>query len=311
MNTIDHAPAYRERSRAELHARADALWARYQACDCCPHACGVDRTAGETGQCGIADTALVASYGPHYGEEPPIVGAGGSGTIFLAGCPLSCVFCQNHRSSQGRAGAPATPSAIADMAIELQERGCANVNFVTPTHVPGHIVRAIELAVDRGLSIPIVWNCGGYASVSVLKSLDGIVDIYMPDVKFANDELATRYAGAPAYWERATAALREMHRQVGDLQVDDGIATSGVLVRHLVLPGHVENSTAVLEFVAEALSRDTYLNLMGQYRPSYRANGSDEFGTLDRRPTQAEYDAVVARGRDLGLTRMQVDNRPL
>lgn len=307
MRQADRTPAYRNRASEEVHERADALWERYAACDCCPHACGVDRTNGEVGHCGIDDTARLASFGPHFGEEPPLVGSGGSGTIFLAGCPLSCVFCQNHHISQGLAGDPATPVEIADVALEVQERGCENLNFVTPSHVPGHLLRAIALAREQGLSIPIVWNCGGYESIDVLQSLDGIVDVYMPDVKFADDALATRYAGAPDYWDRAREALEEMHRQVGDLQIEDGIATGGLLVRHLFLPGHVENSKAVLEFVAEELSRETYLNLMAQYRPAYTVAGSSEYGELDRRPTPGKYESVVAYGRELGLNRLQVE----
>ena len=311
MGQANHTPAYRTLSPGTLRSRADGLRDRYRACDCCPHACGVDRTVGETGQCGVDDEVIVASAQPHFGEEPPLVGTGGSGTIFLAGCPLSCAFCQNPRISQGLQGDPASPEEIAEKALSLQERGCENVNFVTPTHVPAHLVEAIIIARDRGLSIPIVWNCGGYESVDVLQSLDGIVDIYMPDVKFADPDLAHRYAGVADYPERSRAALREMFRQVGTLDITEGVATRGLLVRHLVLPGRTDNSMDVLQFVAEALSTDTYLNLMGQYRPARDVVGSKQFAEIDRRPTPEEYRRVLNFGRTLDLTRLQADERLL
>jgi len=303
------SPAYRELSAGELRARADALRDRYRACDCCPHACGVDRTVGQTGACGVGEAAIVASAQPHFGEEPPLVGTGGSGTIFLAGCPLSCAFCQNHRISQELRGEKASPETIAGMALSLQERGCENVNFVTPTHVPANLVEAIAIARDRGLSIPIVWNCGGYESVDILETLEGIVDVYMPDVKFADPDLARRYAGVPDYPTHSQAALREMHRQVGDLEVREGVATQGILVRHLVLPGAVENAVDVLRFVAEEISTDTYLNLMGQYRPAHEVPGSKQYASIDRRVTRAEYREIAERGRAFGLSRLRIDDR--
>jgi putative pyruvate formate lyase activating enzyme len=301
-------PGYQRLSAAEFDRRVEQLWERYDACDLCPHACGVDRTAGERGACGCDDTALVASAFPHHGEEACLRGHGGSGTVFLAGCPLSCVFCQNADISQQLRGDPATPADIAEMALDLQRTGCHNVNFVTPTHVAPHLVKAVRIASDRGLDLPIVWNCGGYESVAVLELLDGIVDVYMPDLKWSDDDLARTYSHAPDYWAHAREALREMHRQVGDLAIEDGIATRGLLVRHLVMPGHVENSKGVLDFLAD-LSTATYVNVMSQYRPAHEVPGSDRYAAIDRRLDPAEYRAVVEYGRSLGLPRLDVDSR--
>ncbi|MCU4719700.1 radical SAM protein [Halapricum hydrolyticum] len=295
-------PSYRRLSEADFDARVRALWRRYEDCDLCPHDCGVDRTAGETGACGVTDDALVASYFDHHGEESVLRGHSGSGTIFLAGCNLHCVFCQNFDISQRLQGDPVGPEEISEMALELQDRGCHNVNFVTPTHVAPHLAAAVRIAHDRGLKVPIVWNCGGYERVDVLELLDGIVDIYMPDVKWSDSEAAVEYSGAPDYWDRARDALREMHRQVGDLSTDcRGIATDGLLVRHLVMPGHVENTKGVLAFLAEEISQETYVNLMDQYRPHYRARTDSRYEEINRRVRSEEYQEVVAYARELGL----------
>jgi len=248
-------------------------------CDCalCPRRCGADRTAGQVGACGIGAEAVVASAGPHFGEEPVLVGTGGSGTIFLAGCNLDCVFCQNYDISHSAAGRPASPQKIASMALRLAELGCVNVNFVSPTHVAHALAEAIVLARAAGLSVPVVWNCGGYESVRALELLAGLVEIYMPDFKYADAAAGERYSGAGDYPARARSALAEMYRQVGPLEVDDGgVAGRGVLVRHLVLPGDIADSRRVIETVAAA-APGCAINVMGQYRPCFRA---DEFPEL-------------------------------
>jgi len=305
-----HAPNYLTLSSEERWARVERLRERYTDCDLCGWGCGVDRTAGETGACDLEDVALVAAAHPHHGEEPVLRGRGGSGTIFLANCNLACVFCQNHGISQGGRGRRASAEEIAEMALDLQARGCHNVNFVSPSHVSPHLVEAVAIAADRGLEVPVVWNCGGYERPEVVDLLDGFVDVYMPDVKWADDEAAALYSNAPDYWERASASLRRMHEQVGDLRTDDeGIATSGLLVRHLVMPDHVENSKRILEFVAEELSRNTYLDVMAQYRPAHEVPGSDRYAAIDRPVSREEYRTVVEYGRDVGLERLEVRSR--
>jgi putative pyruvate formate lyase activating enzyme len=299
-------------SSAALAERAASLRERYPACDCCPHECGVDRTAGERGVCGLGDVPVVASSGPHHGEERPLRGTGGSGTIFLAGCNMRCVFCQNDEISQAGRGTRTTPADLATRIEGLADAGCHNVNFVTPTHVAPSLVEAVAIARDRGVDLPVVWNCGGYERRAVVAELDGVVDVYMPDLKWADEEAARRYSGAPDYWEHARSAAREMHRQVGDLQTDAaGVATRGLLVRHLVMPNHVENSKQVLRFVAEELSADTYVNVMGQYRPCYLAAREERYADLGRPVSREEYREVVAYARDLGLSRLDVDERLL
>lgn len=290
--------------------RVEQLLTRYSDCDLCAHSCHVDRTAGEIGTCRIDDTVRLASYGPHYGEETPLVGSGGSGTIFLAHCNLSCVFCQNYELSQEGTGARQIGvEGLADVALSLQNRGCHNVNFVSPTHFAPTLAKAVLRARERGLEVPIVWNCGGYENVEVIQELAGIVDVYMPDVKWADAEAARAYSKAPGYWEAARPALEEMHRQVGDLALDDdGIAERGLLVRHLVMPNYVENSRHVVEFVAESLSTDTFLNLMAQYRPAYKIGRFGRYEELDRRVQREEYREVVEHARNLGLTRLDVDS---
>jgi putative pyruvate formate lyase activating enzyme len=299
-------PNYLTLSAEERRARAETLREHYADCDLCGWECGVDRTAGETGACDLEDVAVVAASHPHHGEEGVLRGTGGSGTIFLANCNLACVFCQNHDISQGGRGRQATPEEIAEMALDLQSRGCHNVNFVSPTHVSPHLVEAVAIAADRGLDVPIVWNCGGYERPEVVDLLDGFVDVYMPDVKWADDEAAALYSKAPKYWEHVRGSVRRMHEQVGDLRTDaDGVATGGLLVRHLVMPNHVESSKRVLEFVANEISRNTYLNVMAQYRPAYQVPGSDRYAAIDRRVTADEYRSIVEYGRELGLTRME------
>lgn len=229
-----------------------------------------------------------------------LVGRGGSGTIFFTGCNLHCVFCQNYEISQLGEGREIPVEELAAWMLRLQEIGCHNINFVTPTHQAPQIVEALALAREEGLRLPIVWNCGGYESVEALRLLDGIVDIYMPDFKYGDSQVAARFSDAPGYFEVARAALKEMHRQVGDLEVRDGIARRGLLIRHLVLPGGLAGTEKVLRFIAEELSRETFVNIMAQYYPTYKAW---QYPELARRITPEEYREALEIARRLGLSR--------
>ncbi|MFQ6049011.1 MAG: radical SAM protein, partial [Phycisphaerae bacterium] len=230
-------------------------------CRVCPRACGADRPGGQRGLCGLTESVLVSSAGPHFGEESCLVGFGGSGTIFLAGCNLLCVFCQNYSISHLRQGRPATTEQIAELMLSLAHAGCENINLVTPTHVGPQLMAAIELARSRGLELPIVWNCGGYESLQMLRLLEGYVDIYMPDFKYADNDPARRFSRAEDYPAVARAAIKEMHRQVGDLVLQNGRARRGLLVRHLVLPGGLAGSRKVIDFLAEQVSPNTFINV--------------------------------------------------
>jgi len=242
----------------------------------------------------------VASVGPHHGEERVLVGGGGSGTVFLTGCVLRCAFCQNYDISQAGAGEEAPVSQLARWLLALQNMGCHNVNFVTPTHQAPQLIEALAKAREQGLRLPVVWNCGGYESVEALKLLEGTVDVYMPDIKYGDSRAAETYSAAPGYWEVAQEAVREMHRQVGDLRVEGGIAVRGLLVRHLVLPEELAASANVLRFLAEEISTDTFVNIMAQYHPCHRARVYPE---LARRPTPEAFRQVVALAGQWGLTR--------
>ncbi len=295
-------PAYLALHQAgELSRRIAAAEGLLETCHLCPRACGARRLQGEVGSCGIADRAVVSSYGPHFGEERPLVGRSGSGTIFLTRCNLSCVFCQNSDISQEGSGQAVSTEALAGMMLALQESGCHNINFVTPTHQVPQILRALAIAVVQGLRLPLVYNCGGYESLETLRLLDGVFDIYMPDFKYADAGVARRYSGVGDYPEVARAALSEMHRQAGDLRLDSrGVALRGLLVRHLVLPHGLAGTGEVVRFLA-ALSPDTYVNLMAQYRPCYRAR---EYPLLTRRPTRAEIEEALQSARAAGLHRL-------
>jgi putative pyruvate formate lyase activating enzyme len=295
-------PAYLGLAQSgELEARVEAARAALASCRLCPRACGVNRLENKTGYCRTGRQAKVASFGPHFGEERPLVGLGGSGTIFFSECNLRCVFCQNYDISLEGIGRPVTAHELAAMMLNLQQRGCHNINFVTPTHVMPQILEALGIAVARGLRLPLVWNCGGYESVEALRMLDGIVDIYMPDFKYGDGRWAAELSQAPDYPERAAAAIQEMHRQVSDLQIDEhGLARRGLLVRHLVMPGGVAATAEVMRILA-ALSRDTYVNVMAQYRPCAGAVGHPVIG---RRITPAEYEAALRAARQAGLHRL-------
>jgi putative pyruvate formate lyase activating enzyme len=288
--------------RGELRRRADAALARLERCDLCPRACGVDRLADERGSCAVGRRARVSSVGPHHGEETPLVGRGGSGTVFLTGCNLRCAFCQNAEISQLEdIGREVTARQLAEAMLAVQELGCENLNLVTPTHVTAQLLEALCLAADEGLRLPIVYNCGGYESVSTLALLEEVVDIYMPDLKYSDPAAGERYSGVPDYPAVAQAAVREMHRQVGELVMDDrGVARRGLLVRHLVLPEDQAGSVAAMRFLAE-LSPRTYVNVMAQYRPCHLIHGDPLLG---RRPTSDEHRAALEAARAAGLTRL-------
>jgi putative pyruvate formate lyase activating enzyme len=294
-------PAYRQLARTgELRRRVEQAYAHLAACDLCAWNCRVDRRARH-GVCRTGALAVVSSYGPHHGEENPLSGWLGSGTIFFTHCNLKCQFCQNYEISQLGEGREVQPEEIAAMMLELQEGGCHNINFVSPSHVVAQILAAVAIAAEAGLRLPLVYNTGGYDSLAALQLLDGVVDIYMPDMKYADARLALKLSKARNYPEVNRAAVKEMHRQVGDLVMDErGIALRGLLVRHLVMPGGIAGTPEIARFLAEEVSRNTYINVMVQYHPSYKAN---EHPPLDRRITPKEYAQAVAACRAVGLHR--------
>jgi putative pyruvate formate lyase activating enzyme len=294
--------AYLGLSRKELRERVSRAEEMLKKCILCPRNCGVDRTSGEVGFCRTGNTPFVSSWGPHFGEEKPLVGRFGSGTIFFGHCNLGCVFCQNWTISHLGEGEEIGFERLAKIMEDLQGMGCHNINLVTPTHQMPMILRSLVIAVEEGLTLPIVYNCGGYESLEALKILRGIIDIYMPDFKYADPEKALKYSKVLDYPDRAKASLKEMHMQVGDLVLDGrGIAQRGLLVRHLVLPGNVAGTEEVLSFLAEDISENTYLNIMDQYSPCYKAS---EYPPLDRKITKKEYAVAVATARHKGMKRI-------
>jgi len=298
-----HDPSYLKLHQdGTLRRRAEEAVQRLESCRLCPRGCGVHRLEDETGECRTGRRARLASFNPHFGEERPLVGRGGSGTIFFSSCNLLCSFCQNYDISHLNRGSDVDARRLAAPMVRLQEMGCHNINFVTPTHVVPQILEALAYAVDMGLRLPLVYNCGGYEKVETLKLLDGIIDIYMPDFKFWDAHWATAFCRAPDYPERAREALREMHRQVGILQIDrGGVAVRGLLVRHLVMPENVAGTRQIMRFLAEEISRETYVNVMSQYHPLYRA---DEDPRINRRITRREYIQALAWAREAGLRRL-------
>jgi len=267
-------------------------------CTICPRNCRVNRDEGQAGYCGVGDAVLVSSVGPHFGEEPVLVGHGGSGTIFFAGCNLGCIFCQNFDISHNRNGRKFGIDELAAAMLHLQAGGCSNINLVTPTHMIAPIAAAIEVAGSKGLALPIVYNTGGYDSIDTLRLLEGFVDIYMPDMKYSDSSVAKQFSEAPDYPRVNRAAVKEMHRQVGNLQVENGLAVRGLLVRHLVLPNRLAGSFAIIDFLAKEVSSDTFINVMGQYRPCYQAGA---YSKLNRRPHAGEVTQVYRYAVEKGL----------
>ncbi|WP_031386622.1 radical SAM protein [Desulfonatronum thiodismutans] len=287
----------------ELRRRAAEALKTLCSCTACPRRCRVNRLDGKLGFCRVGRWAKVASYSPHFGEEEPLVGNGGSGTIFFAQCNLACVFCQNHDISHHGDDAPeASPEQLAAVMMELQGQGVHNINFVTPSHVVPQILEALVIAADQGLRLPLVYNSSGYDSLETLRRLDGVMDIYMPDAKFFAPDAAKTYCHAEDYPERAKAALKEMHRQVGDMELDDrGVAVRGLLVRHLVMPGNLAGTAKWMDFLAAEISPNTYMNIMDQYRPCGDASAFPEL----RRPLMAEeFDQALKAAALAGITRL-------
>jgi putative pyruvate formate lyase activating enzyme len=271
-------------------------------CDVCAWECPVDRRAGKLGVCRTGELARISSYGPHFGEESPLSGTRGSGTIFFTRCNLRCQYCQNHDISQTDRGDEVEPESIAGMMLKLQSRGCHNINFVSPSHVVPQILAAVLIAAQAGLRIPLVYNTGGYDSMGMLELLDGVIDIYMPDMKYSDPVVAKRYSRIPDYPQINQKAVKEMHRQVGDLSVDkDGIAVRGLLVRHLVLPDNLAGTDEVVRYLCERVSQNTYLNIMNQYHPAYK---SHHYPALNRRLTDQEYQSAVDFAIAAGMTNL-------
>jgi len=284
----------------ELKKRAKILTENLARCSLCPRNCQVNRLKGEEGFCRVGKNLIVCSFGPHFGEESCLVGLNGSGTIFFSFCNLHCVFCQNYTISQLGEGEVTSAEALARMMLYLQKQGCHNINLVTPTHVIAQVVSALVIAVEEGLNLPIVYNSGGYDSVKTLKLLDGIVDIYMPDLKYGSNSSAQKYSESSNYLEGAKLALKEMHRQVGNLIVEEGVARRGLLIRHLVLPNNLAGTKELMHFLAKHISHDTFINIMDQYHPCYKAQ---EFPELKREITEREYFEACNIARREGLWR--------
>jgi putative pyruvate formate lyase activating enzyme len=300
-------PAYLKLTKDELTDRIQRAEEMLSPCRVCPRSCGSDRLRDEKGFCRTGRNAVLSSFNPHFGEEDPLVGRGGSGTIFISRCNLRCVFCQNYEISQLGEGEEVPSEKISSVMLYLQRLGCENINFVSPSHVVPQILASLPKAIERGLDLPLVYNTGGYDSLDTLRLLDGIVDIYMPDMKYASNETAQTLSGVDDYVERNREAIREMHRQVGDLVIDDrGVATRGLLVRHLVLPKDLAGTAETTRFIAESISTDTYINIMDQYRPCHRA---EEFPNLARRITSQEYREAMDAARRNGLHRFDSPRR--
>jgi putative pyruvate formate lyase activating enzyme len=285
-----------------LAEKIDTAYSLLEKCSICPRNCGDNRIKGETGFCRAGILPKVASYSPHFGEERPLVGHHGSGTIFLTHCNLGCIFCQNYSISHLNEGQEITPEKMAKLMIDLQHLGCHNINFVSPTHYVPQILKSIQKAAGLGLQIPLVYNTGGYDSVSTLKLLDGVFDIYMPDLKYTLPEISERYSLAPDYPEKAKLAIQEMHRQVGDLTLDrNGIALRGLLVRHLVLPLDLAGSREAMRFLSTEISRNTYVNIMAQYHPCGEVSPDSP---MARRITRDEFLRAVRMAQEEGITRL-------
>jgi len=294
--------------KGELKKRTERAWALLKSCVLCPRNCKVNRLIDEKGLCNTGKRVVVSSYGPHFGEESPLVGRRGSGTIFITWCSMRCIYCQNYSISQLGEGTEVSNKDIAKMMLSLQKQGCHNINVVTPTHVVPQILSALEIAVEKGLNIPLVYNTGGYDSVETLKILNDIFDIYMPDMKYGDRTTAAKLSKISNYPKINQDAVLEMHKQVGDLVLDgNGIAQRGLLIRHLVLPDNLAGTEKVLEFIAKKISKNTYLNIMDQYNPHYKAFKKPP---LNRRITSNEYNYALELAKRYGLNRLD-SKRPV
>jgi putative pyruvate formate lyase activating enzyme len=304
----DYEPLYvKLHKNGSLKARADILWDRMHGCDLCPRDCGKNRIRGRRGDCNANADLEISSFAPHFGEENELVGRNGSGTIFFTNCSLLCVFCINYDISQMGKGNRHSIDDLASMMMSLQRIGCHNINVVTPTHYLPHILKALDIAAGRGLRLPLVYNTCGWEKMDVLQMLDGIVDVYLADFKYDDPQAANKYSpGAKSYPEVTKTALLEMHRQVGVPAADSaGLINKGLMIRHLVMPNNVAHSEKVMEWIGANLPKNTYVNIMSQYTPVFRAN---EFPEIARRITRAEYDAVIAAARKAGLTNIRLQS---
>jgi putative pyruvate formate lyase activating enzyme len=307
MNGIAYRTGYIALHRSgELRKRGEALMDRMKACDLCPRECGVNRLEGETGVCNATSTLKVASFSPHYGEERSLVGVGGSGTIFLSHCNLGCVFCQNWDISHQGSGSEVGIEDLAAMMLRLQEEGCQNINMVTPTHFSPHVVLALDMAAGEGLHLPLVYNTSGWEKEDILAILDGIVDIYLADFKYMDAENSARYSkDAASYPEITRSALIEMNRQVGVARPErNGVIYRGLMIRHLVMPGDVSGSLGAMRWISGHLPSDTFVNIMIQYRPAYRAH---LFPEIDSHVSREAYIEVVEEARKCKLVNLDVD----
>jgi len=302
---MEFAPCYLKLSKKELKKRIEEAYKILEECRLCPRECGVNRLKGEKGFCKSGALPTISSSGPHFGEEPPLVGTHGSGTIFLTWCNLCCIYCQNYTISHLGEGREISLEEFASQMLSLQKRGCHNINFVTPTHFVSQILAALEIAIEKGLNIPLVYNTGGYDQIETLKLLDGIFDIYMPDIKYSDSVIAEKYSsGASDYPEVVKKALKEMHRQVGDLVIENGIAQRGLLIRHLVLPNNLAGTKEAMRFIANGLSKNSYVNVMAQYHPEYKAY---QYPLINRPPTAEEYRKALEMAKREGLHRFARD----
>lgn len=307
MNGVAYRPNYIALHRnGELRKRGEALWEIMRDCRLCPRECKVNRLEGETGFCKATSKLKLASYNAHFGEERPLVGVGGSGTIFLSHCNLGCVFCQNWDLSHRASGTDCDPEDLAGMMLGLQEEGCHNINVVSPTHFSPHVLLALDLAASRGLRLPLVYNTCGWERMDVLEILDGVVDIYLADYKYTDPDMAEKYsAEAREYPHLTQAALVEMNRQVGVARMErNGVIFRGLMIRHLVMPGNASGSIEAMRWISRSLPSDSYVNIMLQYRPAYRAH---LFPEIDRPVSREEYTQVVEEARRNGLTQLDVD----
>lgn len=294
--------AYLNLSKKELKQKIGEFFKILENCEVCPRNCHINRVKNEKGFCQLGFLPVVSAFHPHLGEESPLVGSFGSGTIFFTSCNLSCLYCQNYEISQLRKGEEVSFEKLAEIMINLQNKGCHNINLVTPSPQVPQILKSLSVAIDLGLKVPLVYNTSSYDSIEVLRLLDGIIDIYMPDVRYSDDKIALKYSNAPRYFEIMKEAVKEMHRQVGDLVLDkNGIALKGLLVRHLVLPNNLAGSEKIFEFLSKEISKDTFLNIMDQYYPCYRAF---EFPELSRRITNKEYQKIIELAKKFNLRRL-------
>jgi len=295
-------PSYLNLSKDELTQRIEKLFKILENCEICPRKCRANRVKGERGFCQLGDLPMISAHHPHFGEESVLVRTHGSGTIFFTSCNLACVYCQNYEISQLRIGQEISFERLAEIMIELQNTGCHNINLVTPTSHVSAIVKSLAMAIEKGLKLPLVYNTNAYDSVETLKLLDGIIDIYMPDVKYSDDKIALKYSNAPNYFQIMKKAIKEMHHQVRDLVIDEErIAVKGLLVRHLVLPNNLAGTKEIVEFLAKEISENTFLNIMDQYYPYFKAFQHPE---LSRRISSKEYQEAIDLAKKAGLKRL-------